>query len=126
MWRSNMIQGIGLDIVETSRIERLLERYHHQFIKLILTEKETAIFSHIKNQQRRVEWLAGRFSAKEAISKAIGTGIQKRLTLKDIEVIPMENGQPRAFIYGKYHEKIHLSITHTKALAATYCILERE
>ncbi len=120
-----MIQGIGLDIVETSRIERLLERYHHQFIKLILTEKETVIFTNIKNQQRRVEWLAGRFSAKEAISKAIGTGIQKRLTLKDIEVMPTENGQPRAFIYGKYHERIHLSITHTKALAATYCVLER-
>lgn len=79
-----MIFGIGIDIVELHRIENMLSR-QTRFPQRILTEAEYARFTQLSDK-RKIEFLAGRFAAKEAFSKAYGTGIGKELSFQDIEI----------------------------------------
>ncbi|MFA9556645.1 holo-ACP synthase [Evansella sp. AB-rgal1] len=116
-----MISGIGLDLVELPRIRALYER-SPSFAKRILTEEELAVFETLKNN-RKMEYLAGRFSAKEAFSKAMGTGIGKTVSFQDIQVLNDESGKP-FFVTNMIHNKIHLSITHTEHYAAAQVIIE--
>ncbi|MFJ5625485.1 holo-ACP synthase [Peribacillus loiseleuriae] len=115
-----MIKGIGMDIVELQRIQKLLER-QPKFIERILTEAERKTFFSL-NERRRVEFAAGRFAAKEAYSKAEGTGIGRSLSFLDIEVKPNEFGKPE--IIRPYAAGIHLSITHSREYAAATVIIE--
>lgn len=121
-----MIEGIGIDVVEIDRIQRLFNIYESKFSERLLTTKELTYFITIKNPTRKVEWLAGRFAAKEAISKAIGTGIQHDLTFKDIEILPAANGKPIVTLHKKGEITLHLSITHTQYYAQALAIVEIE
>lgn len=116
-----MITGIGLDVVELERIEKIDQR-SPKFRKRILTVKELARYEQY-SPSRRVEFLAGRFSAKEAFAKAKGTGIGAACNFIDIEILPDEAGKPELFFKG---EKINgfISITHTKSIAAAQVILQ--
>lgn len=115
-----MILGIGLDLIEISRIERVAYK-HPKFVERILTSSEKKQFEQLE-EKRRIEFLAGRFAAKEAYAKARGTGIGK-LSWQQIEIIS-KNGKP--FIASSSEdEKIHLTITHTKQFAAAQVIIER-
>lgn len=87
-----MIKGIGLDIVEISRIQHMLER-QPKFMKRILTGKEEDVFFSL-SKQRQVEYVAGRFAAKEVYAKANRTGIGTALSFQDIEISKDENGKP--------------------------------
>lgn len=118
-----MIKGIGLDIVEISRIQKANDM-SSKFKERILTPRELALFKELKTR-RQLEFLAGRFSAKEAYSKANGTGLGRYCKLQDIEVLPNENGQP--ILYFK-KEKINgfVSITHSKEYAAAQVVLMSE
>jgi holo-[acyl-carrier protein] synthase len=116
----NMIKGIGLDIVEMSRIEMIMKR-HGKFIERVLTEKEQAQF-HQYQGWRQVEFLAGRFSAKEAYAKANGTGIGTDLSFQDIEVSKDKLGKP--YFSKPAKARAHLSITHSKDFAAAQVIVE--
>lgn len=113
-----MIIGIGLDIIEIERIQRAVAR-NGKFAERILTSLEQKQYSQL-SLQRQIEFLAGRFAAKEAYAKARGTGIGK-LSWHDIEVKSI-NGKP--VITSSNYEKIHLSITHTKTIAAAQVIIE--
>src|SRR5690625_983539 len=94
----HMIKGIGIDIVELDRIEKsMLEK--KRFTDRILTEKEKLRFLELTNQRRRVEYLAGRFAAKEACAKALGTGIG-RLSFQHIETSNRDNGEPTLEVSG--------------------------
>lgn len=115
-----MIQGIGLDIVELDRVRDLLGR-KPEFANRILTPEEMRIFESL-GERRRIEWFAGRFSAKEAFSKAVGTGIGKELSFQDISIIQEKNGKP--IIRHSLSFTVHLSITHTNEHAAAQVILE--
>lgn len=115
-----MIIGIGLDLVEMERIDKLRRR-QERFSKRILTKVEWKLY-HSLSEKRKTEFLAGRFAAKEAYSKAIGTGIGKELSFQDIEIIPDEKGKPR--IVKPIGNQIHVSITHTKTHAAAQVIIE--
>jgi holo-[acyl-carrier protein] synthase len=115
-----MIKGIGLDVTEIERITVAHDR-SSKFIERILTTQEIKRFEKL-SEMRQLEFLAGRFAAKEAFAKALGTGIGKSCSFHDIEVLPNEVGKPMLFFKG-IEVKGHISITHTKQFAAAQVIL---
>lgn len=120
-----MILGLGNDIVEIKRIEKAL--VNSKFKERLYTEKEIEI---IDKKGGKVESYAGKFSAKEAISKAFGTGIRD-FNFKDIEILNDELGKPYANLHGilkeRYTEfKIELSISHCKEYATAVAIIYKK
>lgn len=116
-----MIRGIGMDIVEITRIQRLIER-QPKFIERILTKKEQLVF-HNRRGRRQYEYAAGRFAAKEAFAKALGSGIGEELSFQDIETAADEYGKP--YIEAPFSSGVHLSITHSKEYAAAQVVIEK-
>ncbi|MGY3723923.1 holo-[acyl-carrier protein] synthase [Granulicatella balaenopterae] len=117
------ISGIGMDAIELSRVREVWER-NGRFCERILTANELEIFHSLKGV-RQLEFLAGRFAAKEAYSKAFGTGIGARLSFLDIEVLWDELGKP-IVTKGPFRGQVHLSLSHTKETAFAYIIFEDE
>ncbi|TQR34139.1 holo-ACP synthase [Lysinibacillus sphaericus] len=115
-----MIKGIGLDIVEIDRIAKAMKRTN-KFKDRILTEKESVLFD-THSETRKIEFLAGRFAAKEAFSKALGTGIGEECKLHDMEVLRGEAGNPVLYFKGQLVNGF-VSITHSKQYAAAQVIL---
>ncbi|MEH7123291.1 holo-ACP synthase [Bacillus sp. JJ1532] len=116
-----MITGIGIDIVELNRIKKIFER-QVKFAERILTPKETAKFQTLP-LERKTEFLAGRFAAKEAFSKAMGTGIGGSLSFLDIEIEKDEKGKP--YVSKPIQKGVHLSISHSKEYAVAQVIIEK-
>ncbi|HYK73441.1 MAG TPA: holo-ACP synthase [Pseudoneobacillus sp.] len=116
-----MIFGLGVDIIELDRIKTIIER-QPKFIQRILTKKEQMSFEQL-NTQRKIEFLAGRFAAKEAFAKAKGTGIGKELSFLDIEIEPDDKGKPCIILPMK--EGVHLSISHSRDYAIAQVIIEK-
>lgn len=117
-----MIIGIGVDLVEMERIEKIIAT-NPRFITRVLTEAEQARFAELSGR-RQCEYFAGRFACKEAFSKAYGTGIGK-LGLKDIEILNAENGQP-IVTKSPFDGNVHVSISHTDTTAIGQIILEEK
>lgn len=115
-----MIKGIGLDLVELVRIERAMNRTE-KFQQRILTTRELTIFDTLSGV-RKVEFLAGRFAAKEAFSKANGTGLGKGCELQQIEILKDSIGKPILYFDGLQVNGF-ISITHTHTTAAAQVIL---
>ena len=115
-----MIKGTGIDITEIERIETLIQRKPH-FSKRILTDKEMEKYQQLSGH-RKMEFLAGRFAAKEAFSKALGTGIGASLSFLDIEIGYEERGKP--CVIKPFSRGVHLSITHSKHYAFAQVIIE--
>lgn len=124
-----MILGTGIDIIEVARIKASYERFGERFLNRILRPGEIAYCLSFKSP---APFLAARFAAKEAISKAFGTGIGKHLGWQDLEVGRKESGEPFAILHGngrKLLEQrsariVHLSLSHTDNYAAAVAILE--
>lgn len=115
-----MITGIGIDIIELNRIEEMIVR-QKKFIDRILTTVEKADFEKLSDR-RKVEFLAGRFAAKEAFAKAVGTGIGKELSFLDIEVQSNALGKP---LFSKPKSpSAHLSISHSREYAVAQVVIE--
>ncbi len=122
-----MIIGIGVDIVSMSRMEKVLA--NDAFIDRIYTEREVA-FAFEK--ARFLEIYAGTFAAKEAVSKALGTGVRE-FSFEDIEILRDELGAPYVVFHGKAEEitkkmgiaKAHLSISHERESCVAICVLEK-
>ena len=117
-----MIQGIGIDIIDLERVRKIQARRGDSFAKKVLTEKEFAQYQQYSGQ-RQIEYLGGRFSAKESFSKAMGTGIGKKINFKDVETLQNEFGQP-IMTSTKFSGKILVSISHEKKYAITQVLLE--
>jgi holo-[acyl-carrier protein] synthase len=115
-----VIKGIGVDITELDRMETLINR-QPRLKERILTESEILIFEKL-NGRRKVEYFAGRFAAKEAFSKANGTGIGKHLSFLDIEIISDDKGKP--VISKPFSEGVHLSISHSRDYAVAQVVIE--
>ena len=123
------ILGLGIDIIEIDRIEKVMERTP-RFLERNFTEKEIEYF---KANNLRSESIAGNFAAKEAISKAIGTGI-RGFNLKDIEILRDDLGKPIVNTYNnlndiciKYSVKeIKVSISHSENYAVANCLIITE
>jgi holo-[acyl-carrier protein] synthase len=124
-----MIHGIGTDIVEVSRIEDSLARFGAAFAQRVLTEQEWLGFTQSKTQAR---FLAKRFAAKEAFSKALGTGLRSPATLQNIGVAHDGLGKPvfqlapelQSLLDQRGISNTHLSISDEKALAVAFVVLE--
>jgi|SRR5690625_799776 len=108
-----MIKGIGIDIVELDRIERLMNR-KTKFIERILGHEEKKRFTQLTSEKRKIEYVAGRFAAKEAYSKALGTGIGQAISFKEIEILSNEKGRPFVYINGENKDHIFVSISHSR------------
>ena len=115
-----MITGIGLDVTEIDRIESAQNRTP-RFVKRILTPHEHNKFLNL-SKQRQIEFLAGRFAAKEAYAKAIGTGIGSECSFLDIEIRSNELGKPNLY-FKETEVKGFVSITHSKQFAAAQVVL---
>ncbi len=117
-----MIIGIGIDIVELNRIAELINR-QPKFIERILTDNECALL-YERSPKRQIEFVAGRFAAKEAYAKALGTGIGAHVSFQDIEIKNDENGKPYIFSSSP-NERVHVSISHSEHYAVAQVIIER-
>lgn len=116
-----MIVGIGVDIVELDRMARSMKQ--RRFLKRLLTDTEYEL-SQQYPLPRQIEFVSGRFAAKEAYAKAIGTGIAHGLSWRHIEILPDETGRP--VMTAPFAGKIHVSISHSQTYAIAQVILEEE
>ncbi len=124
-----MIAGIGVDLVDKTRIDRLLDQYGEQFIRRVLNADEQAQFA---NNTRKGWFVANRFAAKEAISKALGTGLRYPVTLLSIGVLSNTHGRPefsfsdrlKAYLQSRKIRGAHLSLTHENDLVCAMVVLE--
>ncbi len=117
-----MINGIGIDIVEIARLEKLHKR-QPRFVTKLLTKQEINQFNMCKTERRKTEFLAGRFAAKEAFAKAYGTGIGK-LGFKDIEITTNNYGAPSIYSEFVRESNVLLSISHSEHYAIAQVIIE--
>lgn len=123
-----MIIGIGTDITECERIGRVLEKHGVSFLEHLLTARERA------EGKGRLSYYAGRWAAKEAVSKALGCGIGEQCSLLDIEILNNEAGKPEAVLTGAAAStaeklgaaRIHLSISHELHYAVATAVLEKD
>jgi holo-[acyl-carrier protein] synthase len=112
----------GIDLVDCPRIEQMIERHGERFIRRVFTDAEQAYAEANKNE---VEKLAGRFAAKEAVLKLVGTGWRGKIAWTDIEIINNAAGQPEVTLGGEVRKiadklgikHISVSITHTANFA---------
>lgn len=124
-----MILGLGIDIIEVARIAASHEKFGERFLNRILLPNEIA---YCLSHKVPGPFLAARFAAKEAISKAFGTGIGAQLSWQDMEVGRKASGEPFVILHGggqKLLEErgariVHLSLSHTQAHATAVAILE--
>lgn len=118
-----MINGNGVDNIELSRIAKALTR-NTKFATRVLTAPELAKFDTLSGQ-RQIEFLAGRWAAKEAYSKAYGTGIGGHLSFQDMTILPNDLGAPKFVEHPFSNQGIaHLSISHSRLEAIAFVILE--
>ena len=117
-----MIVGHGIDIEELASIQNAVKK-REGFAQRVLTDKELKRFASLKGR-RQMEYLAGRWSAKEAFSKAMGTGIGK-LGFQDLEILNNERGAPY-FSKSPFSGKVWLSISHTDQFVTASVILEED
>jgi holo-[acyl-carrier protein] synthase len=124
-----MILGTGIDLIEVARIAASFEKFGERFVNRVLLPDEIA---YCLSHKDPAPFLAVRFAAKEAVSKAFGTGIGAQLGWRDIEIRRKESGEPYVVLHGKGAElfaargakKMHVSLTHTSNYAAATAILE--
>jgi holo-[acyl-carrier protein] synthase len=124
-----MILGTGIDIIEVARIAASFEKFGDRFVNRILLPDEIA---YCRLHRRPAPFLAARFAAKEAISKAFGTGIGALLGWQDMEIRRKESGEPFVILHGKGKvlfaargaTHLHVSLSHTENYAAATATLE--
>ncbi|MFC4769037.1 holo-ACP synthase [Effusibacillus consociatus] len=120
---------IGVDLVEIRRIENLAE--NPSFLDRVYTEQELQLVQEV-SAERRSEILAGRFAVKEAVAKALGTGISGGITFRDIETLRGKDGEPVVHLQGKARQiadtlgvsAVRVSLSHASGLAIAYVLLE--
>jgi holo-[acyl-carrier protein] synthase len=123
------VLGIGVDLVENARIEHSLERFGERFLQRVFTTGEIEYSQSMKYPARH---LAARFAAKEAVSKAFGTGIGKSMGWKDIDVRRKESGEPYVVLEGgakklaeeRKVSKVLITLSHTEHHAMAVIVME--
>lgn len=115
-----MIIGHGIDLIDIRRIDRTIDRFGERFIKRIFTKNERI---RSDKKQKRIESYAKRFAAKEACSKALGTGFRLGVYWKNIEVINEKSGKPTLKLTGGAYERLKkltpIGSTHNISLSIT-------
>ena len=128
-----MIYGIGTDICDVRRIRASLDRHGERFAAKVLSAGELAAWKarSARWPERGLRYLATRFSAKEAFSKAIGLGMRMPMTWRSCEVAKLPSGQPVIVLHGELKAwfeakglRAHISVTDESDYAASFCVVE--
>jgi holo-[acyl-carrier protein] synthase len=128
-----MIYGIGTDFCDIRRIDAALQRHGERFAEKILAEGELALFRQRKARSpgREVKFLATRFAAKEAFSKAIGLGMRMPMTWRRCEVVKAPSGAIALRLHGELREwfeakglQAHVTVTDEQDMAAAFVVVE--
>lgn len=123
------IVGVGVDLVETARLDRALSAHGDRFERRVFTEAERET---CRGRRDRIQALAARFAAKEACLKALGTGWSRGLSFRQVEVVRDGDGRPSLRLHGAAAilaarsgvRAIHVSLTHQPGSAAAVVVLE--
>lgn len=130
-----MIYGIGTDICDVRRIRASLDRHGERFARRILTDGEFATWKErgARWPDRGVAYLATRFSAKEAFSKAIGTGMRMPMTWRSCEITKAASGKPEIVLHGALKTwfearqlTVHVTVTDETDYAASFVVVEQK
>jgi len=132
-----MIIGIGSDLVNIERVEKSILKFGERFLNKAYTAKEIAEMEKRKkvSLRRYASSASKRFAAKEACSKALGTGFRRGVFMRDIEILHQTSGKPDVFLYGSARQRlvelggegaqIHVSMTDDYPWAQAFVIIER-
>jgi holo-[acyl-carrier protein] synthase len=129
-----MIYGIGTDICDVRRIRASLVRHGERFAKKILSDVEFATWQLRSSRwpERGVRYLATRFSAKEAFSKAIGLGMIHPMSWRQCEVVKLASGRPTIVLHAELKDwfdarglSAHVSVTDEADYAVSFCVIEK-
>lgn len=123
-----LVKGVGTDLVEVARIRRSLEERGDGLAQRILSARE---FEEFQSASRQADFLAKRFAAKEAVSKALGTGFSHGIGWQDIELDHHETGQPFAILHNRAKERlaelggegIYISLSDEAGLVSAFAVL---
>ncbi len=125
-----MVYSIGTDLLEKTRVEKILRRFKTKFISKVLTTKEIEFYDSLDCSKKKVDFLSNNFAAKEAVSKVLGTGFSLGVTLKSIEIIRNLNGSPLVVLKNeakniaksKGIKEILISISDTKEQSMAFAL----
>jgi len=129
-----MIYGIGTDICDIRRIRASLDKHGDRFAQKVLSDNELQTYRTRSERwpERGVRYVATRFSAKEAFSKAIGLGMRMPMTWRLCEVAKLASGQPTIVLHGVLKEwfeakglTAHVSVSDESDYATSYCVVEK-
>lgn len=124
-----MVCGVGIDLVDINRIERVTEKWGEAFLNRVYRAGE---IEYCTGHAHPARHFAARFAAKEAFLKSLGIGLFEGVKLKDVEVVVLESGRPELSLHGRALEmatgrgiaSFHLSLSHSNRLATALVILE--
>jgi holo-[acyl-carrier-protein] synthase len=128
-----VIYGLGTDICDVRRIRDSLARHGERFALKVLGEQELAVWRarSLRCPERGERYLATRFSAKEAVSKALGLGLRLPMTWRRCEILNLPSGQPQVVLHGDLLVfcqarglQLHVSVTDESDYAASFCVAE--
>jgi len=125
-----MIYAVGTDLVEVSRIEKIIEKWRERFTRRVYSEGE---IRYCSRRTYPAQHFAARFAAKEAFLKGVGLGMAGGVGFRDVEVINRAEGKPELGFHGKAREMVdragitesHISISHTDRYAVAFVVLEK-
>jgi len=122
-----MIESLGIDLIEIKRVKKVKERWGKRFLERVYTPKE---LEYCLKKRYPENSLAGRFAAKEAVMKALGTGLSSGVSWREIEILNDKKGKPEILLYGKTKKllgkkKVLISISHTKEDAIAQAVIIR-
>ncbi|HVC32425.1 MAG TPA: holo-ACP synthase [Chloroflexota bacterium] len=115
--------SVGIDAIEIARIADVYEKFGERFLSRVYTDREAARY------RGRINELAARFAAKEAVSKALGTGLHG-ISWREVEVLPDPRGKPLVYLYGRASRRADdlglrdfaISLTHSQELAMAFVV----
>lgn len=129
-----MILGLGTDICDVRRIRESVERHGERFAEKVLSDAELAVYRRRSERwpERGLRYLATRFSAKEAFSKAIGLGMRMPMTWRSCEIANLASGQPVIVLHGALKSwfeaqglRAHVTLTDETDYAASFVVVEK-
>lgn len=121
-----MIVGIGIDLVDVNRVDKILKNWGQKFTTRIFTQNE---IDYCKQKFNTSECYAARYAAKEALAKALGHGWCEHFSWTEVEVVNLDSGKPFFNIHGKTGQlvtdkRVMLSLSHTKNQAVAIVMVE--
>jgi len=120
-----MIYSVGIDIIDMQRIEKAVEKWGDRFIRRLLGDDERNLYRERRN---KIQFISGRFAAKEAVLKSLGPFFERGAPLRDIQILNDLYGKPYVHLEDRIRERIldkevKISITHERTMAAAVALL---